>query len=84
MARKISAQRAEEKTGAFATARKNIVIQYGSEERNTEDLLSQIRQDALNKGVKDSDFQEVDLYVKPEEHKVFYVINKNVNGSIDF
>lgn len=84
MARKVSAQRAEEKTSAFATAKKNIVIQYGQAERNTDDLMQVVRADALSKGVKESDFKEVDLYVKPEEHKVFYVVNKSVNGSIDF
>ncbi|MCR4903282.1 MAG: DUF6465 family protein [Butyrivibrio sp.] len=84
MARKVSAQRAEEKTSAFATAKKNIVIQYGSNERSTEDLLQLIRKDALEKGVQDADFAEIDVYVKPEEHKVFYVVNKTVNGSIDF
>jgi len=84
MARKVSALRAEEKTSAFASARKNIVMQYASTERNLDDILKCIKEDAIAKGVKDSDFESVDIYVKPEEHKVFYVVNKTINGSIDF
>jgi hypothetical protein len=46
--------------------------------------LQLIKQDALSKGLKDSDFEKVDVYIKPEEQKVFYVINNDVNGSVDF
>jgi hypothetical protein len=38
----------------------------------------------MSKGIDDADFCSVDVYIKPEEQKVFYVINKDVNGSIDF
>ena len=84
MARKASVARANELTGGFASAQKNIVVQFGDRERATEELLLQIKADALSKGLKDSDFEKVDVYIKPEEHKVFYVINGNVNGSVEF
>ncbi len=84
MARKSSALRANELAGAFATARKNVVVQFGNDERSVEDLLQVIRRDAIEKGVDDAEFGEIDVYVKPEEHKVFYVVNKEINGCIDF
>ncbi|MBP3195473.1 MAG: hypothetical protein J6N21_00500 [Butyrivibrio sp.] len=84
MARKSSVERANQMTGGFATARKNIIIQFGNKDRNTEDILKQIKEDVLSRGLSDSDFENVDIYVKPEEHKVFYVVNGNINGSIDF
>lgn len=84
MARKSSVQRAIEATGSFATAQKNIVIQYQNRDRKADELLSQIRTDALNKGFPEADFARIDVYVKPEEHKVFYVINDGFNGCIDF
>ena len=83
MARKSSVERANQMTGGFATARKNIIIQFGNKDRNTEDILKQIKEDVLSRGLSDSDFENVDIYVKPEEHKVFYVVNGNINGSID-
>ena len=34
-------------------------------------------------GRKPEDFKTVSLYVKPEENKVYYVINDDVDGSFD-
>ena len=84
MARKQSVERANELTGGFAKAQKTIVVQFREKERRCDDLLQLIKADALSKGLKDSDFEKVDVYVKPEEQKVFYVINNDVNGSVDF
>ncbi len=84
MARKSSVERANEIAGGFAKARKNIVVQYGDRERKTDELLQLIKNDALSKGIKDADFDQVDVYIKPEENKVFYVINGDINGSIEF
>ena len=42
MARKCSVERAEMKAGGFATAKKNITIQYQGRERNEENLLALI------------------------------------------
>jgi len=84
MARKDSMERAMEKVGGFATAKKNIVIQYQGRERNEEHILQQIKKDVLSKGIKDDEIEVVDIYVKPEESAIFYVVNKNISGSIAF
>ncbi len=84
MARKSSVERANDLTGGFASAQKNVVIQYGSCERKVDDILAAVKADACNKGISDADFSRVDVYVKPEEKKVFYVINDKENGSVDF
>ncbi|WP_044932788.1 DUF6465 family protein [Butyrivibrio sp. AC2005] len=84
MARKSSVKRALEATGSFVSAQKNIVVQFQNRDRNTDELLKQIKEDALSKGVSEADFAKVDVYIKPEENKVFYVINDEVNGCIDF
>ncbi len=84
MARKSSVERANEVAGGFATAQKNIVVQYGNRERRADEILKLIKSDVLSKGFNDSEFEKVDVYVKPEEQKVFYVINDKLSGSIDF
>ncbi len=73
-----------EKVGGFATAKKNIVIQYQGRERNEEHILQQIKKDVIAKGMNDEEIEVVDIYVKPEESAIFYVVNKTVNGSITF
>ena len=82
MARKCSVERAERRIGGFATAKKNIMIQYQGRERSEENLLNLIKQDALCKGIKEEEITEVDVYVKPEEQSVFYVVNKDLSGQI--
>ncbi|WP_026511519.1 MULTISPECIES: DUF6465 family protein [unclassified Butyrivibrio] len=84
MARKSSVERAVKATGGFSTAHKNIVVQYENADHRTDDILSGIREDVLGKGVNESDIVKVDVYIKPEDHKVFYVVNDDINGSIDF
>ena len=84
MARKCSVERAQQIAGGFATAKKNIVIQYQGRERSEENLLNLIKQDVMKKGLKDEEIELVDVYVKPEEQTVFYVVNKEVEGSIAF
>lgn len=84
MARRCSVERAQKVTGGFATAKKNVIIQYQGRERMEENLLALIKRDILNKGVKDEDIEEVNIYVKPEEQAVFYVVNQTVEGSIPF
>jgi hypothetical protein len=84
MARKSSVERANEITGGFASAQKNIVVQYHEKERRTDELLQLIKKDAMSKGLSDAEFAKVDVYIKPEDQRVFYVINDEVNGSVEF
>ncbi len=84
MARRVSVERANEKAGGFATAKKNVTIQYQGRERLEENLMALIRRDALEKGMNDDEVEVVDVYIKPEEQAVFYVINKQLEGRIDF
>jgi hypothetical protein len=84
VARKCSAERAQMLAGGFAKAKKNIVIQYQGRERSEENLLELVKQDAMEKGIKDDEIELVDVYIKPEAQTVFYVINKELEGSIDF
>lgn len=84
MARKSSVLRAQKIMGGFATAKKNIVIQFQGRERSEDNLLNLIKEDAIRQGAKDDEIECVDVYIKPEEQTVFYVINKKLEGKISF
>ena len=84
MARRCSVERANKQIGGFASAKKNIVIQYQGRERSEKNLLDLIYQDMVNKGIKEDEIENVDIYVKPEEQAVFYVVNKKIEGQIAF
>lgn len=84
MARRCSVERANQKIGGFASAKKNVVIQYQGRERSEKNLLDLIYQDMLNQGIDEEEIENIDIYVKPEEQAVFYVVNKKIEGQIAF
>lgn len=84
MARRCSVERANKQIGSIASAKKNLIIQYQGRERSEKHLLDLIYQDILNRGVQETEIEDIDIYVKPEEQAVFYVINKKIEGQIVF
>ena len=73
---------AAKKVTAKASVQANINIQFAGKSYTTEELVN-IAKDVwkydLNQKVED--FKTVDLYVKPEEHQAYYVINEKFTGS---
>lgn len=84
MALKSSMERASKIAGGFATAKKNVFIQYQGRERMEQGLFTQIHKDILRQGMKDEEIEEVNIYIKPEEAAVFYVANNKIQGQIPF
>lgn len=64
-----------------AEVKANVSLQFDGKEYKTEDFVK-IAKDVwqYDLGKKVADFKTVDLYVKPEENAVYYVINGNVTG----
>lgn len=90
--KKTAAKKAEEKAPAKKTEEKKaaekktavketVQIEFAGKAYTTEDLM-RIAKDVwkydLNQ--KEADFKKAELYVKPEESKVYYVINDTVTG----
>jgi hypothetical protein len=57
-------------------------VQYQGKEFEEQDILAAIKQKWKEDGNKIKDLQELDLYAKPEEGKVYYTINGEISGSI--
>ena len=78
------------KTGAAKTTAKKtevkatLQIQYGGKSLSQEDLVK-IAKDVWKYDLKRKagDLTSVELYVKPEENKVYYVMNGDATGSFD-
>ncbi len=84
MARKVSEERAKMLSGGFATARKNIYVQFGGRERDEAALLQSIQKKLELAGVDDDEIRQVNVYIKPEDQAVYYVVNDKYTGQIDF
>ena len=84
-AKKTTTRTAAAKTTKKAAAvKENISIQFAGKDYTTEQLVK-IAKDVWEFDLKKdpADFKEVQLYVKPEEAKVYYVINGTETGSFD-
>ncbi len=68
--------------GRKPAVKANIAVQFAGKSYTTEDLLK-IAKDVWKYDLsgEEKDFKSVDLFVKPEEKKVYYVINGDVYGN---
>ena len=55
-----------------------IELQFGDKAINEEQLVSMAKKAYGKKDVKN-----LDIYVKPEENKAYYVVNNDVTGNFD-
>ena len=83
-AKKTTTRTAAAKTKKAAAVKENISIQFAGKEYTTEQLVK-IAKDVWEFDLKKdpADFKEVQLYVKPEEAKAYYVINGTETGSFN-
>lgn len=65
-----------------AELKNELHIQFGGKSYSEEDLVK-IAKDVWKYDLKqeDADLTSVELYVKPEENTVYYVMNKEITGS---
>ena len=64
--------------------KETFVLQFGGKETTKEALKNTARDIFTNAGYKESDMKKVELYVQPENGKVYYVINDDFKGDFDF
>lgn len=53
----------------------DVIVQYHGKDINTSSLLDQAKEIWRGAGNKVKDLKDVQLYVKPEESKCYYVFN---------
>ncbi|MCR5416258.1 MAG: DUF6465 family protein [Pseudobutyrivibrio sp.] len=71
---------------AAAKAKNDIpttaVVQYQGLEFSEADCLKKAKA-AFKKDYKGKTLEELNIYIKPEEHKIYYVANKDCVGSVE-
>ena len=48
------------------------------------DIIARVKKAWTRSGKKVGDIKEMDLYIKPEENAVYYVINGTETGAVEF
>ncbi|MCI5794462.1 MAG: DUF6465 family protein [Ruminococcus sp.] len=61
-----------------AAPESKVVVQFGGSEVNTDELVEKAKIASEIKSIK-----KVDVYVKPEVNKVYYVVNGDTFGDFD-
>lgn len=79
----LKSAQAAKKAAKKAQAADEVFIQFGGKELSHKDVLTKIRENYKNSGATDM-ITSLKAYVKPEESKIYYVINKDITGSIDY
>lgn len=59
-------------------------VQYGGKEVAYTDLVNRIKDMWKEQGKRETSLKTINIYVKPEEYKAYYVINDDVTGEIEF
>ena len=60
----------------------NFCVQFMGKEYTEQEIVNQIKTDWKNEGNKFGDMKTLDIYMKVEESKVYYVINGSVNKEL--
>ena len=63
--------------------KESFVLQFGGKDTTKDDLKNTAQKIFTDAGNKASDIKKLDLYVQPENGKVYYVINEDFKGDFD-
>ena len=79
---------AEKKPAAKRTTKKAVkttfVVQAAGKEVTMEDAIERVKEAWVAAGNKAADVKEIAVYIKPEENAIYYVVNGDVTGKVEF
>ena len=59
-------------------------VEYYGKQVEEKDMIARVKKAWTKSGKKVGDIKEMNLYIKPEENAVYYVINGTETGSVEF
>ena len=59
-------------------------VEYYGKPVEEKDIIARVKKAWTKSGKKVGDIKEMDLYIKPEENAVYYVINGTETGAVEF
>lgn len=61
-----------------------VYVEYGSRQVNADELVKKAQEAFVSAGHNAADVKDIKVYVKPEEGAVYYVVNGESAGRVDF
>ncbi len=79
---------AAKKPAAKRTVKKAVkttfVVQAAGKEVSMEEAVARVKEAWIATGNKEAEIKDIAVYVKPEEASIYYVVNGDVTGRVDF
>ena len=63
--------------------KQQMILQFNGQEADISAVEASVKQAWKDAGNKMVDINSLEIYVKPEEGKAYYVVNKAVDGAVD-
>lgn len=82
-AKKAPAKKATPVKAAKAEIKTALYVQLAGNEVTEADIIDKVKAAYVAEGHKESAIKEINLYVKPEEYAVYYVINDKAIGKVN-
>lgn len=82
-AKKAPAKKATPVKAAKAEIKTALYVQFAGNEATEADIIDKVKAAYVAEGQKESAIKEINLYVKPEEYAVYYVINDKAIGKVN-
>ena len=67
----------------MAKINQQLTLQFNGRDFDLGAVEANVKKDWKDAGRKLTEIQTLDIYVKPQEAKVYYVVNKEVEGKVD-
>ena len=64
--------------------KKTLFVQYNGKQVEEKEIVASVKAAWVEAGNKVGDIKTMEVYVKPEEDAVYYVINETVTGKVEF
>ena len=61
--------------------KQNIYVEFYGEQVNQAEIIAEAKKIWPDAGNKASDLKKLEVYIKPEDDRVYYVFNDDVKGS---
>lgn len=80
----VTTEKATKKTTTKKEIKTSLFVEYAEKQVAEKDIIAAVKKVWTKAGHKIGEIKTMELYVKPEESAVYYVINKTESGKVEF
>ena len=70
------------KTATKKDNKVNAIVEHYGRQISEQDIIANVKRAWTNSGKNEKDIKSIELYIKPEENAVYYVVNGTETGAV--